>query len=286
MDDLMELMRALQENGQRLCEALARPPSDRVQALRLLSEFARFLETMQRCMECLPAIEQAARPGPTLKEALQARAAALQEQALRLQTLRQELEQLAALEEIHQRQEEEIRALEARRESLLRLKALVESGALEALQQEVRSMQRRRELLEAERLEQALAQETREVLRLSESHLQHLDQGVRTLLQLAAQREERLAAALARLQEARERYRRAQEAWQQCREELERYEAADRRVAQALSPDSPRQDILAALDRVRALIQEIEITLRQAIEENEMRQQRKPITFSSQGDSS
>jgi cysteinyl-tRNA synthetase len=147
-------------------------------------------------------------------------------------------------------------------------------------------MQRRRELLEAERLEQALAQETREVLRLSESHLQHLDREVRTLLQLAAQREERLAAALARLQEARERYRRAQEAWQQCREELERYEAADRRVAQALSPDSPPQNILAALDRVRALIREIEITLSQAIEENEMRQQRKPITFSSQGDSS
>jgi len=275
----MEPMRALRENSQRLCEALANPPADRVQALHLLSEFSRFLETIQQCLERLPAIEQSARPGPTLQENLRSRAAEFQKRASHLQALRQELEQLADLEETYQRQEEEIRDLEARREYLLRLKALVESGALEALRQEVDSLQRRRELLEAERLEQALAQETQEVLRLSESHLQHLDQRVRTLLQLAAQREEQLAAALAQLQEARERYRRAQEAWQQCQEELERYEEADRRVAEALPPSPSRQDILASLDQLRALLRAIEEALRLAIEENERQQRPEPITL-------
>jgi len=275
----MELMSALQKNGEQLCEALASPPSDRAQALRLLSAFAQFLEIMQRCLDRLPAIEQIARPGPTLQENLQSRAAEFQKRASHLQALRQELEQLADLEETYQRQEEEIRDLEARRESLLRLKDLVESGALEALREEVCSMQRRRELLEAGHLEQALGQETREVLRLSENHLQRLDQEVRTLLQLAAQREEQLATALAQLQEARERYRRAQEVWQQCRKELEHYEEADRRVAQALPPGSLRQDILAALDQLHALRRAIEESLAQAIEENERQQRREPLTL-------
>ncbi|WP_448592471.1 hypothetical protein [Thermoflexus hugenholtzii] len=274
-----EPMRALQEASQRLYEALADPPSDRVQALRLLKELDGVLETMGRCLDRVPAIEQIARPGSTLKEALQSRIEEIREQALRLQALRQDLEQLASLEETYRHQQEEIRTLEAQREELRRLQALVESGALEALREEVQALQRRQELLEAGSLEEALTRSAREVVRLSESHLQRLDREVRTWLQLAAQREEQLAVAWTRLQEARERYRRAQEAWQQCREELEHYEAADRRVAQALPPGSSRQDILAALDQLHALRRAIEESLRQAIEENERQQRREPLTL-------
>jgi Fe-S-cluster containining protein len=94
------------------------------------------------------------------------------------------------------------------------------------------------------------------------------------LLQQAEAKEQELAITRTRLEEARERYCRAYEAWEQYRKELEKYEEADRRVAQALPESAERRDALEALEQVRALLRAAEEALRIAIENNERMHQR------------
>lgn len=252
---------------------------DRAQSLLLLLDFADLLGDIQSCLEYLPDIEQVARPGATLKEALQTRAAEIGKQAECLHALREELKQMADLEAQWGQQEEEIRSLQEQRERLRRLQHMVESGDLEQLREQVAVLKHNRALMEAGDLERALREEAQGFLRLSEDCLQRLDPEIRLWLQRAIAQEQQLAESQARLREAQKRYRDAWEAWQQCREELERYEEANRRIAQALPPGSARSDILEALDQIRALLQATDEALRSAMEENERQHRREPITF-------
>jgi len=272
-----EPLNQMQEACQNFHKLLDTKVLDRVQALALLSKFADFLENLQACMKRLPAVEEIARPGQTLKETINSLKAEIEKQASVLRALREELEQLVGIEAKWEQQQKEIQTLEERLKDLRRLQKLVESDALEKLREQVAYLERQQALLEAGELEQALQKRAQIFIRLSEAQLQHLNREAKNMLQLAEAKEQELSITRARLEEARERYRRAHEAWEQYRKELEKYEEADRRVAQALPESAERKDALEALEQARALLQAAEEALRIAIENNERIHQREQI---------
>lgn len=276
-EELLNNLNKMEELSKQFCENIDPAKLTRGQALRLLGRLSDLMEKIQICLNKLPDIKQVARPGPSLKEEIHVREVKIREKARDLESLRQEVEKLAEIEEQLHQQERELKRLQKRKEHLERLKALVESGALEEMRKQVAYLERQQELLEAEELEQALAKGARKVAQLSEAHIQLLNSEAQKLLQIAIDKEKELVEAQERLQEARERYRCIEEALQQCRDELKPYEEADRRIAEVILQGERKLEIREALDKVKAALEAIDEALRRAIDENEKQQQRQPI---------
>jgi chromosome segregation ATPase len=274
---------SIQDAFERVAKGLDPQGMQRLEALKFLVEWHNVLKAASACLKKVSEVEKKAKPGPTLKDAIEQKQEAILREAQELAQLRQEIESLAQMEAEWQSKAAEKKKLERRYEELQRLAALADAGGLEELCQQVETLEQRRELLEVEKLEQNLEQGAQALVRLSEGCLSRLKENVRQLLELAQTQEGKRSECEKQLRRVRERYRQALEKWRKCHGELERYVEADWRIAKALPDSQEKIDALDALDKVKELIRKADEALKIAIENNEKQQRREQLFYSARG---
>lgn len=203
--------------------------------------------------------------------------AALQKEIGKLQSRQKQIEkQLAERVEVEQRRDELQANLERLSELAIDLPPLREQ--VKTLEQLLGSPG-----LEAESLEQRLAQHTPPLVILADATLAKLQQDVGQALKQLREQEQAAQARILELRgteeaihEALERYRQMEPGLSQRLAILQKYQAADTLVSQ---PFQKEQGLDTLLDTVTALLAQADITLQAVIENNEAAQRLEPLYF-------
>ena len=258
----------------------SRVGGDRVELLEALAAIKTALAQINPILDTgIAYAKEKAQAGNTLQQKLAEGETALAKNQIEIENLHAELEPRLVEEKALRKQAAQIAGLNAQLEELQHLQAL--AGHAAELRAQVDEMDQHLPpgSLEAGQLEKALAQASQKMIRLQETALQNLREGIRQSLEKCSQREAEIRQAALDLKSARERYRLADEALTPAhRETLRLYLAADLSIASVLPNARRIEDLVVDIERK---LGEADLALKYAIEANEKEKTLLPLPFKS-----